>query len=77
MADPPEAAPIGWFRAILTAAIIAVVGIALLVYVPNAVVTHATSLGRSTRVAIATSVFFVALFLLAWALRKLQRRNII
>jgi hypothetical protein len=40
-------------------------------------VTHATSLGRSTRVAIATSVFFVALFLLAWALRKLQRRNII
>ena len=77
MADPPETAPIGWFRAILTAAIIAVVGIALLVYVPNAVLTHATSVGRSTRVAIATTDFFVALFVLALALRNLQRRNII
>ena len=77
MADPPETAPIGWFRAILTAAIIAVVGIALLVYVPNAILTHATSVGRSTRVAIATTEFFVALFVLAFALRKLQRRNII
>jgi hypothetical protein len=77
MADAPEAAPIGWFRAILTAAIIAVVGIALLVYVPNAVLTHATSIGRSARVAIATAEFFVALFVLAFALRKLQRRKII
>jgi hypothetical protein len=77
MADAPETVPIGWFRAILTAAVIAVVGIALLVYVPNAVLTHATSIGRSARVAIATTEFFVALFVLAFALRKLQRRKII
>lgn len=76
MADPPETAPIGWFRAILTAAIIAVVGIALLVYVPNAILTHANA-GRSVRVAIATTEFFVALFVLAFVLRRLQRRKII
>ena len=77
MADPPETASIGWFRAILTAAIIAVVGIALLVYVPNAILTHATSVDRHTRVAIATTEFFVALFVLAFVLRRLQRRKII
>jgi hypothetical protein len=74
-----EEAParIGWFRAILTAALVMVVGIALLVYVPNAVVTHATGLARSTRIAIATTIFFVVLFVLAFVLRKLQQRNMI
>ena len=38
---------IGWLRAILTAAIIVAVGIALLVYLPNAVLTRVHSLNRS------------------------------
>ncbi len=52
-------ARIGWPRAILTAAVIVVVGIVICVYVPNAVLTKIHSLNRGNRVAIATTVFFV------------------
>ncbi|HET9728597.1 MAG TPA: hypothetical protein VFR41_04205 [Acidimicrobiia bacterium] len=64
-------------RAILTAVAITVVGIALLVYAPNAILTKVHSVGRSTRVALATTLFFVVLIALAWALRRLQRRGVI
>ena len=50
---------IGWPRAILTAAIIVAVGIALCVYVPNAVLTRFHSINRHTQVAVATTIFFV------------------
>ena len=69
--------PISWARAILTAAVIAVVAIAALVYGPNAVLTKLHGKTHGSLVATATTMFFVLLFLLAWALRRLQRRHII
>jgi hypothetical protein len=69
--------PIGWFRAILTAVVIAVVGIAALVYGTNAALTKVHSLNRSSLVGITTAMFFVVLIALGWALRWLQRRNVI
>jgi len=79
MADGKDNAPpgISWTRAILTAAAIAVVGIAILVYGANAVLTKVHSLNRGNRVGIAMTMFFVVLFALAWALRQLQRRHVI
>ena len=71
-----SAASIGWVRAILTAAVIAVVGIVVLVYGTNAVMTTQGH-SRSTLVAVATTMFFVLLLLLAWALRRLQARRVI
>ena len=69
--------PIGWLRAVLTVAVIAIVGIAVLVYVPNAVLTRMHGKTRGSLVAVATTVFFVGLLALAWAMRKLQRRKVI
>ncbi len=72
-----ERAEIGWWRATLSSIVILVVGIGVLVYGTNAVVTRLLSVSRSTRVGIATTVFFVAFFALAWTLRRLQRGHII
>jgi hypothetical protein len=69
--------PIGWIRAVLTAVGIAVVGIATLVYGTNAVLTRMHTLNRGNRVAIATAMFFVGLFALAWVLRRFQRRHVV
>ena len=66
-----------WPRALLLAAAICVVGIGLLVYVPNIVLTRWTRLVHSARIAIATAWFFVALFGIAGALRYLQKRDLI
>jgi hypothetical protein len=66
---------IGWLRAILWCAGIVVVGIGVLVYGTNAALTKLTSLDRSQRVAVATTLFFVAFLALAFALRRLQRRG--
>ncbi len=77
-ANPDEgAAHIGWARAILTAAIIAVVGIAVCVYGTNAILTRVHSWNRHARVFVATSWFFVTLLAIAWGLRRLQRRKVI
>ena len=67
----------GWIRAILTAAAIAVVGIAALVYGPNAVLTKVHGMERGTLVAIAAAMFFALLIGAAWALRWMQRRHVI
>ena len=72
-----EHPPIGWLRATLTAVGIAVVGIALLVYGTNAVMTKFHGKTHGSLVAVATTMFFVLLFVLAWALRQLQRRKLI
>jgi len=69
--------PIGWLRAILTVAIIVVVAIGVLVYGTNAVLTKVHGKTRSSLVAVATTMFFVGLFALAWVLRKLQGRKVI
>jgi len=68
---------IGWFRAILTAVVIVFVGIAILVYGSNAVLTKVHGKTRSSLVGIVTPLFFVVLIALAWALRQLQRRKVI
>jgi hypothetical protein len=76
MVDDNDPAPtIGWIRAILTAAVIVVVGIAILVYGTNAILTKFHNVARSNLVGIATPTFFVVLLAFAWALRQLQRRN--
>jgi hypothetical protein len=78
MADHTETpSPIGWFRAIVTALIIVVVGIGVLVYGTNAILTDIHGKTRSSLVAVATIVFFVFLIALAWTLRWLQRRKVI
>ncbi len=70
--EPPAA--IGWLRAVLTVVAIAIVGIGVLVYGTNAVLTtHGKT--RSSLVAVATTIFFVGLLALAWGLRVLQRRK--
>jgi hypothetical protein len=68
---------VGWARAILTTAVIAVVGVALLVYAPNAVLTRVHSINRSGRVGVATAVFVVGIGVLARGLRWLQSRGMI
>jgi hypothetical protein len=75
--DNEPARPIGWMRAILSAAVILIVGIAILVYGSNAVLTKVHGKTRSSLVGIVTPLFFVMLFALACALRQLQRRKII
>ena len=70
-------ASIGWPRALLTAAVIVVVGVAVLVYGTNAVLTNIHGKTRSSLVGIVTPMFFVLLLALAWGLRQLQRRKII
>ena len=69
-------APIGWARAILTAAAIVAVGIGVLVIGTNAIM-KATGPSRHTLVAIATTMFFVLLLVLAFVLRRLQARRLI
>jgi hypothetical protein len=78
MTEQGEQPPgIGWPRALLTAAIIAVVGILALVYGPNWVLTKISGKTRSSLVAVATTMFFVLLFALAWGLRRLQSKKIV
>ena len=78
MTDHDEApAKIGWPRALLTAALIAVVAVLALVYLPNWILTNIHGKTRGSLVAVATTTFFVLLFALAWALRFLQRRKVI
>ena len=78
MTDETDApSPIGWFRAILTSAVIALFAIAVLVYGTNAVLTKVHGKTHGSLVAVATTMFFVVLLALAWALRQLQRRKLI
>ena len=74
--DKETVQSISWLRAILSAVAILVVGVAVLVYGANAVLTmHGKT--RTSLVGIVTPLFFVVLFALAWGLRQLQRRKII
>jgi hypothetical protein len=68
---------IGWWRAALSAAAILVVGLALLVYVPNWLLENLTGMGRHSRVTIVTTGFFAVLLALAWALRRLQAHGVV
>ena len=78
MPDDHDPAPsIGWLRGAITAAIIAVVAIAALVYGTNAELTKVHGKTRSSLVALATITFFVVLLAISWGLRRLQRRNVL
>ena len=68
---------IGWWRAIATSLGILVVGLTVAVGGANYVLTDVTSLSRDNRQYIATVVFFASVILLAFALRRLQRRGLI
>jgi hypothetical protein len=69
--------PLNWVRATLSAIVILVAGAALLMFGPNWLLSHLSGLTRNGRVAVATSVFFVAFVALAWILRRLQARRVI
>ena len=76
-ADDPAPAPaeIGWLRAIITAVVVVVIGIALLAYGTDALLTKLTSLDRSQRVGVSTAYFVVVFAAIAFGLRRLQRRG--
>ncbi len=75
--DDVPGASIGWIRAVLTGVIVLVVGLAASVGVANLILTKATGLGRSVREYVASVVFLAVVFLLAWALRRLQAHGLI
>ena len=75
--DDTAQAAIGWPRAIVTAVLIVVVGIVLLAYGTNALLTKLSSLDRSQRVGVCTVYFVVIFAAIAWGLRRLQRRGLI
>ena len=78
MSDHDQTEPtIGWPRALLTTAVILVVGLGALVYGTNAILTKIHGKTRGSLVAVATIWFFVVLFLLAWAMRRAQARKIV
>ena len=70
-------ASIGWIRALLTGVIVLAVGLVASVGVANLILTKATGLSRSVREYAASVVFLAVVFLLAWALRRLQARGLI
>ena len=75
--DEAMSSPIGWWRAALSAAVILVVGLALLVYLPNWLLENLTGVDRHGRVTIITTGFFAVLLALAWALRRLQAHGVV
>ena len=75
--DDVPAASIGWIRAVLTGLIVLVVGLAASVGVANLILTRATGLSRNVREYVASVVFLAVVFLLAWALRRLQAHGLI
>ncbi len=70
-------ATLSWPRAIVATVVVVALGIALLVVVPNLIVTQLGGLDRSGRVALATVWFFGMLAGFAWLLRRLQARHLI
>lgn len=66
-----------WPRAIVETVVIVALGVALLVAVPNLLLTRLGGLARSGRVALATVWFFGMLAGFAWLLRRLQARHLI
>jgi len=68
---------LSWPRAIVATVVIVVLGVALLVVVPNLILTRVGGLDRSGRVGLATVWFFGMLAALVWLLRRLQARHLI
>jgi hypothetical protein len=70
-------ATLSWPRAIVATVVVVALGIAVLVVVPNLIVTRLGGLDRSGRVALVTVWFFGMLAGFAWLLRRLQARHLI
>lgn len=67
----------GWLGALGRGAIVLGVGFGLLVLGPQLILTQATGIERSGRVALATIWFTIWLVVLAVAMRRLQERQIL
>lgn len=72
--DERRPSVLGWTRALVTSAVVAVLSVAMLVYVPNALVRW-TRLVHAARVGLAVAAFLVALAAIAAAMRWLQGRG--
>ncbi len=70
-------ATLSWPRAVAVTAALVALGVALLVVVPNLIVTRLGGLDRGWRAALATIWFLGMLAALAWLLRRLQARHVI
>ena len=66
-----------WPRAVAATGALAALGVALLVVVPNLIVTRLGGLDRGQRAGLATIWFSAMLAALAWLLRRLQARHLI
>ncbi len=76
MGDKPSGT-LSWPSAIIATVVVAVLGVVLLVVVPNLLVTQLGGLSRGWRTGLATVWFFAMLAALAWLLRRLQARRLI
>lgn len=76
-ADEDGGAGIGWLRAFVSGVALVAVGIAVTVWGSNYVLTDVTSVDRNVREYIASAVFLGAVIVLAFVLRRLQRRRLI
>jgi hypothetical protein len=70
-------AGLSWPRAAAIAVVTLVVGIGLLVFLTNVIVTKVTGVDRHVRVGLASAWFLLALAGLAWTLRRLQARHVV
>ena len=75
MDDDTRSPVLSWTRAFVLSAIVAIVSIGLLVYVPNLLVRW-TRLVHAARVGLAVAAFFVSLSVIAGAVRWLQSRGV-
>jgi hypothetical protein len=69
--------PIGWPRAILSGTAIALVGILGVAYAPHLIVTKVTGVTGTPLSLLAAGTAFAVVGVMAWALRRLQRRGVI
>jgi len=68
---------IGWPRAIVTGIVILVVGVGLTVVAANEIILRVTSISRDSVAYLASAVFLFFVVVLAFVLRRLQRRGLI
>lgn len=66
-----------WSRALLLGMVIVAVAFALLVVIPDLILSEITGIERGGRVALASGWFIVSLTGMIWGLRRLQSRRVI
>jgi hypothetical protein len=67
---------VSWWRATLLGVVLVAIAFGLLVMVPQYLVAEISGVERSTRVALATGWFTIALTAMLFGLRKLQARGL-